>query len=231
MKADRHIAYYMLVEAFAAPGCPICRIVEASLLRYLDLLIHENVNDVNFRAELREAGGFCVDHGWWLVDRVRGGALGTSIMYRDVLHALAERLVGAGAGRGILPPGRRRGGSAWRVGRAAPGCPLCIVRRREEDAFVGTFAEHCEARGFVESYESSAGLCFGHLDRVLLAMRDPEGGRLLIAAHRQIIGRMLGELDEFQRKNDYRFSSEPMYEEADSWQRAVELVNGRPGVA
>ena len=228
--AERHIAYYMLVEAFSERGCPICRIVEAALLRYLDLLIHENVNDVQFRAELREAGGFCVDHGWWLVDRVRGAALGTAIMYRDVLHALDLRLAGGSAGKSILPAGRRRGGSTWRVGRTDHGCPLCGVRRREDEAFVGTFADHCDGQGFVAGYEASAGLCFGHLDRVLIAMRDMDAARSLIAAHRKIAGRMLGQLDEFQRKTDYRFSHEQMTDEADSWQRAVELNNGRPGV-
>ncbi len=229
--AERHIAYYMLVEAFNERGCPVCRIVDAALLRYLDLLIHENVNDVQFRAELREAGGFCVDHAWWLIDRVHGGALGTAIMYRDVLHSLDLRLIGASAGKGILPAGRRRGASSRRLGRADQGCPLCAVRLREDAAFVGTFAEHCDGLGFVAEYEASAGLCFGHLDRVLTAMRDSEAGRALISAHRAIAGRMIAELDEFQRKTDYRFSHEQMAGEADSWQRAVELVNGRPGVA
>jgi len=228
--AERHVAYYMLVEAFNERGCPICGIVEAALLRYLDLLIHENVNDVRFRAELREAGGFCVDHAWWLINRVRGAALGTAIMYRDVLHALDLRLVGASAGKGILPAGRRRGASTRRLGRADHGCPLCVVRSREDEVFVGTFAEHCDAPGFVAEYQTSAGLCFGHLDRVLLAMRDADAGKALISAHRAIAARMLAELDEFQRKTDYRFSHERMASEADSWQRAVELVNGRPGV-
>jgi hypothetical protein len=105
------------------------------------------------------------------------------------------------------------------------------VRIREDEAFVGTFAEHCDGQGFVAEYETSAGLCFGHLDRVLVAMRDSDAGRALISAHRAIAGRMIAELDEFQRKTDYRFSHERMADEADSWQRAVELVNGRPGVA
>ena len=37
------------------------------------------------------------------------------------------------------------------------------------------------------------------------------------------------ELDEFIRKNDYRFQSEGMGAEGDSWKRAVGLMTGRPG--
>lgn len=226
--AERHTAYFMLTEAFAQPGCPVCRIIEAALLRYLDLLIHENVNDLPFRDELRLAGGFCTNHAWWLVDKMRGAALGTAIMYRDVLHSLDQRLAPPGGGLFTAP--RRRRPRAGVAGRGGNGCPVCVVRRREDEAFVGTFADHAMEWRFLESYEQSAGLCFGHLDLVLAGLRDPEGKRSLVASHRKIVARILEELDEFQRKNDYRFHDEPIGAEGTSWQRAVELVNGRPGV-
>ncbi|HEY8286623.1 MAG TPA: DUF6062 family protein [Chloroflexota bacterium] len=228
--AERHTAYHQLMEAFAKPGCPVCRIVEEALLRYLDMLIHENVNDIPFRDELRQAGGFCCDHAWWLVDRVRGAALGTAIMYRDVLHSLDQRLALA-VTSGTLSTGRRRRGLTTLLGgRAGQSCPMCLVREREESAYLGTFADHCSEWRFLEGYESSAGLCFGHLEVALAGRRDHETARSLVTSHRKIVARMLHELDEFQRKTDYRFHDEAIGAEGDSWQRAVELVNGRPGV-
>ena len=90
--AFRHTPYHMLVEALAQRGCPICAIVHEETLQYLDMLIHEHVNDLDFRADLRQAGGFCNTHGWWLHSRVHGAALGATIMYRDVVHTMRERL-------------------------------------------------------------------------------------------------------------------------------------------
>jgi hypothetical protein len=37
---------------------------------------------------------------------------------------------------------------------------------------------------------------------------------------------LAGELGEFIRKNDYRFSAENVGKEKDSWLRAIELVSG-----
>lgn len=59
---DRHAPYHMLLEAFTLDGCPICTLIERNVVRYLDMLIHENVNDIDFRNELRQAGGFCNRH-------------------------------------------------------------------------------------------------------------------------------------------------------------------------
>ncbi len=232
--AERHTAYHMLLEAFAEQGCPACRIVETNLLRYLDLLIHENVNDVDFRAELRQAGGFCTTHAWWLVDRVRGAALGTAIMYRDVLHTLGQRLATVTPGGGMLTGRRRRSltslGGQFGAARNRSACPLCLNREREEEAFLGTFASNCRDWRFMERYEMSDGLCFGHLERTIGKLRDDEALRVLLAAQTKIVERLLHELDEFQRKNDYRFHLEPFGAEVDSWQRAIELVNGRSGI-
>jgi hypothetical protein len=49
----------------------------------------------------------------------------------------------------------------------------------------------------------------------------------LVAAQRAIWSRLNDELEEFLRKNDYRFQKEPFGAERDSWQRAISALSGQ----
>jgi len=215
--ADRHAPYHLLLEAFEAPGCPVCAIVDRHVLRYLDMLIYEHVNDIQMREELR-----------------RGAALGAAIIYRDVLHALRERMASATSGGPMLPGSRSRrarGPFARGAAQADPHtqCPACAVRLREEEAFLGTVLAHTEDWQFMERYTASGGLCFVHLDQALAMNRDSKAAQRLLEGHGPIVDRLIAELDEFQRKHDYRFRGEPLGEEATSWKRAIEMVSGKDG--
>ena len=42
---------------------------------------------------------------------------------------------------------------------------------------------------------------------------------------------MVGELEEIQRKHDYRFSNEDFGKEGDAWIRSIEKMVGKEGVS
>jgi hypothetical protein len=157
-------------------------------------------------------------------------------MYRDVLHTLRSRLASAGAGGSIFTgaPKRRVRGPFGAGDRPAPdphaNCPACLLRIREEEAFLGTLLDHLGEWQFCEAYTGSAGLCMVHLDAALAICRDARTARQLVEAHNSILDRLIAELDEFQRKTDYRFHQEASGTEADSWLRAIEMVNGKQGI-
>lgn len=224
----------MLLEALGQGGCPVCTIVQEEVLHYLDMLIHEHVNDLDFRAELRQAGGFCNTHAWWLYARMQGAALGATIMYRDVLHTARERLAQVAASGGtVLQTPRRRG--LGRLGSSTPAqsnphpaCPACQVRARIEATFVSTLINNAKDGPFLDRYGTSDGVCLIHLDQALA--RGHGALRELLRKHAAIMDRLIAELDEFQRKADYRFHDEPIGQEADAWQRAIELVDGKDGI-
>jgi len=46
----------------------------------------------------------------------------------------------------------------------------------------------------------------------------------------QKIGNLRKELDEFERKHDYRFTKEGFGKEGDSWIRAIEKMIGKEGM-
>jgi len=75
----------------ARRGCSRCDLELTTVNRYLDGLSYENVNDVQVRAELRAARGFCNHHAWQFVDVARDN-LGTALIYRDVLGTVVAEL-------------------------------------------------------------------------------------------------------------------------------------------
>jgi hypothetical protein len=229
----RHTPYHMLLEAFAGTGCPICEVVDMEVLRYLDQLLHAHVNDLDFRAELRASMGFCPTHAWWLVRRCQGAALGATVMYRDVLNQARRRLSEA-TGRGSVLSHTHRFPLARLLStRTAPhpelyrGCPACQIRDRVEGAFVSTLISHAHDERFLDRYAESNGICLIHLEQTITAAHGTRTLQRLLDKHAAIMDRLLAELDEFQRKADYRFQAETVGDEGDAWQRAITLLAGK----
>ena len=92
---------FNLIEACRKPGCPVCRLEQHSVERYLDNQFYENVNSAGFRENLRLSMGFCREHAWLAADERLGDALGFAIIYHDAIGAALER---AGQGRSSPDP-------------------------------------------------------------------------------------------------------------------------------
>ena len=58
---------YNLYEAFAKPGCPVCRLAVDSVHHYLDSVIYEYVTKPHTHEGLRAARGFCQQHAWHVI--------------------------------------------------------------------------------------------------------------------------------------------------------------------
>ncbi len=83
---------YNLLEACREPNCPICRLEQQSVERYLDNQFYENVNSPRWRDGLRASLGFCHEHAWLGIDKRLGDALGYTIIYRDVVNSVLTQL-------------------------------------------------------------------------------------------------------------------------------------------
>ena len=78
----------------------------------------------------------------------------------------------------------------------------------------------------VEALKKGAGLCMGHLLQAVAATDDPVVQCDLVELHIGKFTALLGELQEFCRKRDYRHAKEPFGDEKDSWIRAARLLSG-----
>jgi hypothetical protein len=232
-----------LRDAATEGGCPICTLALRSVARYLDATLYENVNDPRTRDAVVAARGYCNEHSWQL--RELPAALGTALMYRDIVRRVAESLaeraprarpsIFAPPGAGMLDRLAALTGGAERGSRddtADPhvACPACTVRARYEKVYLGALLDHVADEEMVEALRSGGGLCLVHLDLAIATSRDAGALERLLAVQRDCMLALHDELSEFVRKNDYRFSGEGMGAERDSWIRAIEMVAGKKGI-
>ncbi len=245
VQPDKHTVYYELLDACARGGCPVCALTLAAVTSYLQAITYEHVNDPEFRDAIVAARGYCNTHSWRL--RELRVALGTALMYRDVIRDAAAELArsatggrsdlfGAGQGHGGVRgrlaalAGRDASDSGGRVTDPHRACPACQERDRYELLYLEALLDHTPDERMAQAFTDAGGLCMVHLDRLITTTRQSAALARLIALQRECLLRLHDELTEFIRKNDYRFSSEGMGVERDSWVRAVEIVAGKPGV-
>jgi len=233
----RSRAYYDVRDALALPGCPVCRLRAAAAERMLDGILYEKVNDYGLRARINKARGFCAEHAWQL-DRP-GAALGTAIIYRDVLNELLRALEGAryvrrpfsvARMRETLDEDRPRAASAGIVAALSPqaACPVCARLAEARSAHLAALTQHLLGEdGLLEAYARSDGLCLPHFRQALARIQDADTFTSLVEAQAGIWRRLTGALDEAVRKSDYRFQDEPLSEEeGTAWLRALAALSG-----
>lgn len=234
------ISYHNIIQACGEPGCPLCRLAEKSVTAYLGALMYELVNDPESRDQLRETLGFCNPHAHHLLTQT-GSALGTGIIFRDVVNTIVKHLEGAQytPPRGVplhrLPEAldRQRPAAASEAAVRALSprapCPVCVQQEQMEVLTISALMAGLEDEKLPAALRGSAGLCLPHLRRALQAVRSQAAFDTLVAIARDRYAALRAELDEFIRKNDYRFQHEGMGAEGDSWKRAVSQMTGRAG--
>ena len=202
-------AYTAFVEACNQPGCPLCRIEHAGVLKYVTSLFHEQLNDFNLRDRLRDSLGFCREHAYFVVDELSGNALGIALLYQDLIKFSMHHLNDP---QGSFSPKRR--------------CPACEQRDLNMMRTLSELAKHIDDEAMSSALRKSDGLCLFHIRHALTHTRIPEKRALLLSIETEILGKLRADLAEFMRKSDYRFANETFGPERDSWRRAVAVVAG-----
>ncbi|MGE5226431.1 MAG: hypothetical protein ACM3OO_06100 [Planctomycetaceae bacterium] len=217
--------YFDLRRDLEQPGCAVCRGASRSAWRLVDGLLWEGVTDPLTRTRLRRSRGFCREHSLMAirVADAENGQLGMAIVYEDLLAQL-EAALGQ-------EPAKPRWGGVARRSVPAPDlpCPACVSALGTEENYLRLLGRADPTSELGTLARSGAGtLCLRHL-RLGLATTDPDEQRRLVQIALTGIAAMRGDLQEFIRKRDYRFSHEPLSaEEGDAWRRAVRFLEGEP---
>jgi hypothetical protein len=228
---------YNLLEACHETGCPICRLEQKSVERYLDHQFYENVNAPAWRDRLRASHGFCHEHAWLGVNQRLGDALGYSIIYRDIVNSVLTQL--EDPNRPVPAP--RRGTSFLRqipeavqtmIAKMLPAltprkrCPVCEHREETTRSTLSVLVEELETPEMTNALRASEGLCLPHLRLALERVKDTSACETLLTIHREKLESLRAELEEFIRKNDYQAIKEGFGREGDAWLRAVGMIAG-----
>ncbi len=240
-KPTRPFSYYELLDASQETGCPLCRIGQTAVARHLDATIYDSVNSISLRDTLRKSRGYCHEHAWQLPHAGGSAPLGIAIIYRDVLNTLNKELDAAKfkssrlslrSMREAVSRGEPSSATAETIARTQPQaqCPACERQEEVEHlAFIAlTDALAASDQGMLDALTQAETICFPHLRQALAYTRDKTGYTHLVRIMRDKIEALIGDLDEFMRKNDHRFRDEPISEtERVSWQRALYMLVGQ----
>jgi hypothetical protein len=227
---------YKLLEACREQGCPVCRLEQTSVERYLDNQFYENVNSPKWRDQLRRSLGFCREHAWLGVEKRLGDPLGFSIIYRDLVNSVLQGLGESGPARAprgwtsLLGqvPAETRLLIEKMLAALVPHrrCPVCEHRDETTRNTLSALVSELKTPEMVHALQGSYGLCLPHLRLTLEHVRETSDCETLLTVHRAKLEGLRVELDEFIRKNDYQFAGEGFGKEGDAWLRAIRMVAG-----
>lgn len=203
--------YYSIVEACDKDGCPLCRVEQDAVLKFLDTLFYEQINELEVRERLRKSLGLCHEHAWFAADGMQGNALGLAILYDDMLRVRLEQLNEKKGKQRLAPAGK---------------CPVCEQHDNAGHRALTVLARHLAEEEMREAIARSDGLCFHHLPLALEQIKEPSMQIDLLSIHREKMEKLRAELGEFIRKNDYRFTEEGMGKEGDSRRRILAWMAG-----
>jgi len=217
-RPSRHLAFHHVLESLReSRGCPLCALEMQAVRRYLGSLLHESVNDAQVRAALKASRGFCGRHAKVLSRS--GSALGVAILYEDQLRNWLDEWAGAGSSSRLRP-----------APAARAECPACVVQRESRRRAFEVLLASLDEPDVSEAIRSCPPLCVPHFSGLMTAAGGASGGGLLREIQRSKMEQLLHDLQEFRRKNDYRFRDEGFGRESDAWLRAVRVMNGEEDV-
>ena len=152
--------------------------------------------------------------------------LGTAILYQDQVRLFLRFIKTL---RGMTAKVWRKSALAeWNLHEA---CPACRMESQSRQGNVDTLVAGLSDEKMRTAFEASPGLCVQHFLAVLENAKDATMRQYLLGIEEQRFRCLLHDLEEYCRKQDYRFRGEGFGKEADSWERAVEMMIGRAGIA
>ncbi len=225
-----------LLSAFRQPGCPLCRIRQQAADRYLFGLLWENMGNMSVRQKLAENLGFCPEHTWQLEHLAASefaGETGTSILYREIVHHVLNRLRVLEASLPDDPPASRRQKEqvCHRVRAQTPvqSCPVCVDVAAAEERNMHWLIAGCPDPVFRARYAASDGLCLSHLGRVVeeAAITDPNAAHFFVRLAILKGETLIANLDGYVRKRAWEHRLEVIEpDEQNAACRAARFLGG-----
>jgi len=215
----KHSTYFNLLEALNE-GCPICFLVKKTTHKFMEDFLYESVNDPGLRQEIKNSQGFCNRHAWQL--HKIGDGFGISIVYKELAQLINKKL-----GKINLPALIKDLNKSRKLKN---NCIFCRQESDVENRYVSFFIENFMDTELKNHYKNSFGFCILHLLTIINKFKNKKVIEEIVAIESEKISGLIAELNEFQRKHDYRFSKEGFGKEGDSWLRVIEKLEGKEGV-
>jgi hypothetical protein len=222
------VANYEILDAIRDGGCALCHVQVRAERRLVESFLREGRYTPEAREVFVLAGGFCRRHAWQLHEAATTESTGAGIA--DIYGQLVRhdlRWLEETRERLSTRCGRRKARHDF---RRRFGCPLCASMARSNDShgyFLGQLLTDQRAR---DAFSAGEGLCTAHLETaVRQALRADRGGnvaRFLLEDARARLSTLSDQLEEYDRKRDYRYAGERGGEEQRSWTDVIRRCVG-----
>ncbi len=214
---EKDIVYHALKDAMEEDCCPICRLTDESLHSTMRSILYESMTDMDIRTAIMKERGFCHHHSQVFLEE--GDSLAHALVYSDALRGALQDVVN----------------DEYAPYETQRDCYFCNHARESEEIYTRVFYEAYHEEEFVEQYKKSGLLCMHHLHGVRQhTLKHKEPDEFFVSIAQPTVDKyqvMIKELDEIQRKNDYRYTGETWTDgERTAWKRAVSVVNDRVGL-
>ena len=206
-------------------GCPICHYGRQAGRNYLDGILYESVNDYGLRQRLAENLGFCDFHSREMLT-FAGAKLGAAIIEQAMLkEALRQMEQLSGSRRPRFSRSKKQGPGLKLPDKDA--CMVCQFEQAHERMAIEDLLKHWDA-SWARLLQDAGGLCLQHLGQSLLRAPGPVQKELK-QMHKTLWQTHIAHLDEFIRKQDYRFRDEIISEqEGLASRRTIAILTGEP---
>lgn len=212
--------YTELLETFDREGCVICKLLEISVLKYLENLLHEFTMDPTSRREIREAFGYCRKHTGQIIDVTKNTnqRLSASIVAEDLANSFLKH------SKKLLRSGIQAGTGVFKIRK---NCPICKYYSKHEKMYISEFAKGTAKEEFLEKFEEKPGICIEHLIMVSRSVKDRNALKRMLKPQIKEIEDIDLNLNNFINKFDHKSSEKITDNEASAWYRLFERINSR----
>lgn len=224
-----------LLTALKEPGCPVCRLENAAVDRYLQTVLGESSHDLSIRHERKDSLGFCREHTWRLKTLGIGNTPATTLGYHDVLLAAAQALQNADHKSHV--PKRRlflrkrdqtpmRYAAIVKALTPVKGCPACRLAARYSRVVLQELTGPLLESGISGNLKASDGLCLHHLRQAFEVVEDVDNCKMLIVIHLDHYETRRRELVEVIRELEQREEHQVSRKIDTTWRKVISAVNG-----
>ena len=212
--------YTELLETFSKEECAICKLLEISVLKYLENLLHEFTMDPTSRREIREAFGYCRKHTGQIIDVTKNTnqRLSASIVAEDLANSFLKH------SKKLLRSGIQAGTGMFKIRKS---CPICKYYSKHEKMYVSEFAKGTAKEEFLEKFEEKPGVCIEHLIMVSKSVKDRTALKRILKPQIKEIEETSLDLNNFIMKFDHKSSERITDSEASAWYGFFERINSR----
>ena len=210
--------YTELLETFGRDGCPICSLLEHSVEKYLENLLHEFTMDPVSRREIRNAFGYCGKHTAQLikVTEKTNQRLSASIVAEDLANSFLKY-----CRRALKQTGTRGIDSL----KKDAGCPICSYYAKHEKLYISEFARGMQKNEFQDKYMENSYICMDHLIKVSRLIKDRSILKKVLEPRIAEIESLDTDLNNFIKKFDHKSGGKITDSEAMAWIRFLDMIN------